>query len=644
MLTHDTMLHPPQQEPHQDLLRQAFLLTGDFERSRQLADRAAGAGRLQARRYGPGEAFEYAKAELVRSFVADPGRPQRGPDAPPSHPDVAMWQAVCRLSPRRRAAIVLRYDEGLTEEQAAARLGTSAQTVRADVDAAMLTLRAAVPGVEDPWTRVADALAAAGRGWSDYTQPAGGRVAEVLAATEPPSAPHSRRATASGRRSLRPAALTAVVAVAVLLGAALVVPRLGGDRTSAPPAEAAVAGQQAPVGETRISVPTRSVPGGLLDWPPRGALADDQALVAAAAKAWGAKAPSAEAPAAGLSLLWAGTLQSRTVLVLQALDRSGRPHVAQVSGRSAGSLQLQHAEPLHPGTQLLSLLPLNGPSGPVRILVSPQTQVADGLLASNPMSGMPLRATSVGDDGVSPVLPSPPGVPTCSRVVLLGLDPATGTTARDPQVLFSGVASADMLGAMPMKVEVGTASLARSDAPPETTWFTDGEKLAPKVPGAGTLTVAALGPRLAAQHLSAKDRRVVESRAYELRRGKARYLGSVIEVGGKTVCASVFPVEATSGLTAWALRCPVPGYMMPGLVHVVGGPDAQSVDVALTPTKAPAGQEPHTGSSVRPDGVPTGEAFAALQVVPMGFPCGVGTLRVHRDRDVATLTLPVYIP
>ena len=36
----------------------------------------------------------------------------------------------------------------------------------------MLTLRTALPGVGDPWNRVADALAAAGRGWSDYTRPA----------------------------------------------------------------------------------------------------------------------------------------------------------------------------------------------------------------------------------------------------------------------------------------------------------------------------------------------------------------------------------------------------------------------------------------------------------------------------------------
>jgi hypothetical protein len=643
VLTHDTMVYPPHQEPHQDLVRQAFLLTGDPERSHQLAERAAAAGRQHGHRHGPAEGLEHAKAELVRSFVADPGRPQPAAAGPPPHPDVAMWQAICRLAPRRRAAIVLRYDEGLTEEQAAARLGTSAQSVRADVDAAMLTLRTAVPGVGDPWARVADALASAGRGWSDYTRPAGGRVAEVLAATEPPLPPHSRRATTSGRHSLRPVVLTAVVAAAVLLGAALVVPKIGGDRTPPAPASAA-AEQQGPVTGARRAVPAQQVPAGLLNWPARGALADDAALVAAAGRAWQAKVPAAEAPASGLSLLWGGTTQGRDVLILQGLDRTGHPRVAQVNGTSAASLRLQHAEPLHAGTQVLSVLPVNGRAGPVRVLVSPEAQVADGLLASDGTSGMPLQATPVGDDGVSPVLPSPPGTPTCSRVVLLGLDPATGIVGRVPRVLFSGVASAEMLGAMPMEVEVGTATLAPSPAQPETAWFNDGMKLAPKVPGKGLLTVAALGPRLAAGPLSSHDKRTVSSRAYELRRGNARYIGSVIEIGGKTACASAYPAGAATGLTAWALRCPLPGDMMPGVVHVVGGPDAQSVDVALTPTRSPAGQEAFRGSSARPQDVPAGESFAALQVAEMGFPCGVGSMRVHQDSNSAVISLPVYRP
>src|SRR6185437_16203935 len=281
------------------------------------------------------------------------------------------------------------------------------------------------------------------------------------------------------------------------------------------------------------------------------------------------------------------------------------------------AVRLQHAEPLHAGTQVLTLLPPGGPAGPVRVLVSPEAQLADGLLTSNPMDGKPLQHATVGEDGVSGILPSPPGVPTCSRVVLLGLDSGY-PGASGARVLYSGIMTAEMLAGMPDKVEVGSPALAPDrDALPETQWFADGAKLAAKVPGKGTLTVAALGPRLAARPLDSADKRMVSSRAYELRRGGSTWVGSVVDVSGKTVCAS-------------ALRCPIPGEMMPGIVHVVGAPEAQSVEVALQPTASPAGQERFAATADRADDQPVDQAFAAIQVAPMGFPCGVGTLRVHK--------------
>jgi Sigma-70, region 4 len=647
VLSYDMPPDALRREPHGDLLRQAYLLTGDPQRARELADRAAGAGELHARRYGPAEALEYAKAELVRSFVADPGQPARfATGGPTPHPDVAVWQAVCRLSPRRRAAIVLRYDEGLPEEHAASRLGTSPNTLRADVDAAMLTLRTALPGVSDPWNRVADALSAAGRGWSDYTRPAAARVAEVLAAPAPNPAPRPAHSVESRGRSVRPMALAAGLAAVVLLAAALVLPRLGGgDAQRGPdsPIAGGVAPQQGQAGAApRLAIPTVDVPKGLLNWPARGRLAGDKALVPAATKAWKAGVTAAEAPATGVSVLWAGTLDGRTVAVLQALDGSGRPHLAQVAGRTTGSVKLQHAEPLHAGMQVLTLLPPK-PSGPVRVLVSPEGQVADGLLASNPMDGKPMTPTAVGADGVSGILPSPPGVPTCSRVVLLGLDP-TYPQASGSRVLYSGIMTADMLAGMPADVEVGSAALAPSrDAQPDTQWFADGAKLAPKVPGKGTLTVAALGPRLASRPVSDADKRLVSSRAYELHRGSGRYVGAVVDIAGKTVCRTVLPVGSPMP-SAWALRCPLPGEMMPGIVHVVAVPETQSVDVTLNPTKSPAGQERFTAAADRSQDQPADQAFAALEVAHMGFPCGVGTLQVHRDRTVSTVAVPVYLP
>jgi Sigma-70, region 4 len=655
VLTDDTRIDPPLGEPQADLVRQAYLLTGDADAACRLADRAASAGRLHARRHGAAEGAEYAKAELVRSFVADPGERSQRPAPPGSavHPDVSVWQALCRLSPRRRAAIVLRYDEGLSEEEAAARLGTSAQIVRADMDAAMLTLRASLPGVADPWSRTSEALSAAGRGWSEYTRPAAARVAEVLAS--PPPLPRAdrdgdrdrHRQRLPQRRGPRPVTAVVIAAIALLLGTAVVVPRMAGDRPA--PGTAAVpvpAGQQGTVrGAPRPLVPSIDVADGLLNWPARGRLAADDALLAAATKAWKAGVPAAEAPATAVGVLWAGTLDRRTVAVLQGLDRAGRPHLAQVVGTTRTAVRLQHVEPLHAGTQVLTLLPPSGPSGPVRVLVSPEGQVADGLLASNPTDGKPLRHAALGDDGVSGILPSPPGVPTCSRVVLLGLD-AGYPGASGARVLYSGIMTAEMLAGMPDKVEVASPTLGPDrGALPETQWFADGAKLAAKVPGKGTLTVAALGPRLPARPLDSADKRVVSSRAYELHRaGGSAWVGSVVDVDGRTVCASAMPAGSPPEPTAWALRCPVPGEMMPGIVHVVGAPHAHSVEVDLQPTRSPAGQEPFGATASRAEDQPLDQAFAALLVAPMGFPCGVGTLRVHSGQAVTGASLPVYQP
>jgi hypothetical protein len=321
--------------------------------------------------------------------------------------------------------------------------------------------------------------------------------------------------------------------------------------------------------------------------------------------------------------------------------------VAQVSGPAVGRLKLARTEPLRPGTAVLSLLPPTGPSGPVRVLVSPEGQVADGLLASNPMDKKSvLTPTPVGTDGVSGVLPSPPGVPTCSRVVLLGLDPMDGGADTGPPVLHSGIVRADLLAVLPMEVEVGTATLAAAPGTdPQTAWFTDGARLAPKVAGTGTLTVAAFGPRVAARPLSATDPRPVSSRAYELRRGDRRWLGSVVDVGGKPVCSSVVPVGAPPGGPAgWVLRCPVPGGTA-GLLHVVGTEGTSSVAVSLDPTPAPAGQRAYAGTAERDTAAqPTG-SFAAVQVVPVGFPCGAGTVRATGGgTDAAPVTLPLYRP
>ena len=119
--------------------------------------------------------------------------------------------------------------------------------------------------------------------------------------------------------------------------------------------------------------------------------------------------------------------------------------------------------------------------------------------------------------------------------------------------------SADMLTGMPGLD--GSRSAARrwprqwtpGRTPP---WFADGATLAKKVPGKGVLTVAALGPRLPARELSDTDHRVLSSRAYELRRGSGHWVGSVVEVGGKAVCASVSAADPGRARGRCAARSP----------------------------------------------------------------------------------------
>ncbi len=437
----------------------------------------------------------------------------------------------------------------------------------------------------------------------------------------------------------------AAVLTALVLGAAaiLVPAALGGDDPQAPEAGAAAETSQAAAAVA--AVPTRSVPKGLLDWPARGSLGEDQQALTAAVAAWKAKVPAEEAPTSAVGMLYAGELDGRQVALVQALDKNGTPRVAQLSGFRSTAYRLVHAEPLTGRAELLSFMPPDGRGGRLRVLVSPEGQAADGLLASD-VSKVPLRKVKLRADGVSDVLPSPPGIPTCSRVVLMGLPAPLGRSG--PRVLESGIVIADMLGAMTMEVEVASSTLAAGDdAVPQTAWFLDGAALAKKarLPKTTKATVAALGPRLRGQALSDADKRIVESRAYELRAGGRKYVGAIVTFGGRTVCTTVSQVAPgqEGRLTAFALRCPLPSGTA-GLVHVVGGADVKSVQVNLDPTPDPPGQAPYGSFLTRPESGAT-SGFAVLDLVPAGFPCGAGTVQATGIAETSQpIRLPVFTP
>src|SRR5215207_4549637 len=165
-----------------DLLRQAYLLTGDPGRAGQLAQRAMAAAAQHSRRAGPAGADDVARSELVRVFVAEAGLGGHAGEPLSSGRHAAAWSALGGLPARRRAVLVLRYGEGLSDEEIAARMGSTPRTAQADVEAGLLTLGPALNGATEPAQLVAAALVEAGRRWD-----AGGyRPAPGTAAVTPP--------------------------------------------------------------------------------------------------------------------------------------------------------------------------------------------------------------------------------------------------------------------------------------------------------------------------------------------------------------------------------------------------------------------------------------------------------------------------
>lgn len=171
-----------------DLLRQAFLLTGDPDRAERLTGRAVTAAQHRRRAGAVGPA-ETARAELVRGLLAagTPGGHARVPLPAGRH--AAAWSALGALPVRRRVVLVLRYAEGLTDEQIADLTGSTPRAVEADGEAGLLALRPALAGDRQPGRLVAAALADAGRRWADHRRRLAGQPADPWAMPRPPVIP-----------------------------------------------------------------------------------------------------------------------------------------------------------------------------------------------------------------------------------------------------------------------------------------------------------------------------------------------------------------------------------------------------------------------------------------------------------------------
>lgn len=77
----------------------------------------------------------------VRNLVPFGSPPERAAPDPPGPGQSELWLRMSRLPRRQRAAVVLRYYEGLSDREIAEVLGCSASTVRSHISKALAHLR-----------------------------------------------------------------------------------------------------------------------------------------------------------------------------------------------------------------------------------------------------------------------------------------------------------------------------------------------------------------------------------------------------------------------------------------------------------------------------------------------------------------------
>ena len=210
-----------------DLLRTAWLLTGDRQRAEDLVRTALAAVLPHWRRIAAQEAGHH-DADVRRTMMATYAtRRRRGPDHDrPSEPvagdpgggeDAAVRDdvlaALARLPRAQRAVVVLLYFEDLGESQAAEALDSSVGTVRALGQRALAalppTLAAPGSGPLDPQWRLRDALQGAAPSSPDV---------DGLAEGARRSAARSRRRRRTAGASLAAGTLVAVGTLALATG------------------------------------------------------------------------------------------------------------------------------------------------------------------------------------------------------------------------------------------------------------------------------------------------------------------------------------------------------------------------------------------------------------------------------------------
>ena len=355
----------------------------------------------------------------------------------------------------------------------------------------------------------------------------------------------------------------------------------------------------------------------LLDWPARGLLARDTALVAAAERAW--RAGGGRRPSGAVSLLWAGRIGDRPTVLLQGRDRDRSALVALTTGSPQRVVRVDPLpDPATAGVRLAvgseSFLLIRPDAGSVWIL---EEWGASGVAERMPADG---------------VVPDAAGYPV-RRYVLrdsAGQILGEGTVARDGSLplVVGAVRQAGptwrhaRLIPLPLPAEIDRDVVPRLD----------------RAGAAGPVEVAALeggfGGRPAELFAGA-----ARSWLYEVRRGGRTWLASGVRflgpaaAGPEVQCLRLTEITGRAAATAALVtRCRPPGQRAGALfVHLADG-------VRLTgATLTAAGPGERTWRYAgKPVAGGLGQAFEA------DFPTGAGRLMLV---DAAGKPLPpVEVP
>jgi RNA polymerase sigma-70 factor (sigma-E family) len=140
------------------LLRYAILLSGNREEARDIVQEVLARAMLRWRRLtAAGEPYGYVRQMVTNEFLSLQRRRRKfsfvplqqrdldGPGAPvapnPSRADDDLWQLLGTLPKQQRAVIVLRYYEGLGDDEIADMLRCRPGTVRGYASRALAALR-----------------------------------------------------------------------------------------------------------------------------------------------------------------------------------------------------------------------------------------------------------------------------------------------------------------------------------------------------------------------------------------------------------------------------------------------------------------------------------------------------------------------